>query len=86
MATGIISASGTLGQIIPPSIVLVLLGSVLNVSVGELFIGAVIPGFLLVFFYLVWIITVSIFRPKLAPAMPAEDLVKLTNQTKAKKY
>ena len=43
-ASGIISASGTLGQIIPPSIVLVLLGSVLNISVGDLFLAAVIPG------------------------------------------
>ena len=85
VATGIISASGTLGQIIPPSIVLVLLGSVLNVSVGELFIGAVIPGFILVFLYLVWIITISIFKPKLAPAMPAEDLDNFNKSNKSKK-
>jgi len=85
VATGIISASGTLGQIIPPSIVLVLLGSVLNISVGELFVGAVVPGFLLVFLYLVWIISVSIFRPKLAPAMPTEDLIKFKNSNKTKK-
>ena len=74
VATGIISASGTLGQIIPPSIVLVLLGSVLNISVGELFIGAVIPGFLLVFLYLTWLIIIAIVKPKLAPSMPKEDL------------
>lgn len=85
VATGIISASGTLGQIIPPSIVLVLLGSVLNVSVGELFVGAVIPGFILVFLYLVWIIIVSVFKPKLAPAMPVEDLEKFNNSNKGKK-
>lgn len=85
VATGIISASGTLGQIIPPSIVLVLLGSVLNVSVGELFMGAVIPGFILVFLYLVWIITISIVKPKLAPAMPKEDLAIFNKGNKTKK-
>lgn len=74
VATGIISASGTLGQIIPPSIVLVLLGSVLNISVGSLFIGAVIPGFILVFLYLLYIIYVALFKPEAAPGMPEKDL------------
>ena len=59
MATGTIAASGTLGQIIPPSVVLVLLGSILNVSVGDMLIGAVIP---------------AMFRPNEAPAMPLEEL------------
>ena len=54
LATGTISAAGTLGQIIPPSVVLVLLGSVLNVSVGDLFAAAFVPGFLLVGAYLVY--------------------------------
>jgi tripartite ATP-independent transporter DctM subunit len=85
VATGIISASGTLGQIIPPSIVLVLLGSVLNISVGELFIGAVVPGFILVLLYLLWLMLVAIFRPKLAPAMPKEDLKNFQNSNKTKK-
>lgn len=85
VATGIISASGTLGQIIPPSIVLVLLGSVLNISVGELFIGAVIPGFMLVFLYLIWLIIIAIFKPKLAPSMPKEDLLKFQNSNRTKK-
>ncbi|MCC7429268.1 TRAP transporter large permease subunit [bacterium] len=74
LATGTIAASGTLGQIIPPSIVLVLLGSILNVSIGEMFVGAVIPGFLLVLLYLLWIVTIALFRPELAPAMPKEEL------------
>lgn len=74
LAAGTISAAGTLGQIIPPSIVLVLLGSVMNVSVGDLFMGAVIPGFLLVFFFLVWIIIISIFKPKAAPPMPVDEI------------
>lgn len=74
VATGTIAASGTLGQIIPPSIVLVLLGSILNVSIGDMFMGAVIPGFVLVSLYLVWIVIVAIARPEFAPAMPREDL------------
>ncbi len=85
LATGIISASGTLGQIIPPSIVLVLLGSVLNISVGQLFIGAVIPGFILVGLYLIWIITLAIFKPKSSPAMPKEDLAEFVGKVKFKK-
>lgn len=73
-ATGIIMASGTLGQIIPPSIILVLLGSVMNVSVGDLFIAAVIPGMLLVLFYLLWIIFKSRMSPESMPAMPAGEV------------
>ena len=74
LSTGTISASGTLGQIIPPSIVLVLLGSILNVSIGDMFIGAVIPGFVLVFLYVVWIVIIALTRPESAPAMPMEEL------------
>ena len=74
LTTGTICAAGTLGQIIPPSIVLVLLGSVLNISIGDMFIGAVIPGLLLVVLYILWIILVATFRPKAAPAMPADEL------------
>jgi len=73
-ACGIISASGTLGQIIPPSIVLVLLGSVLNISVGDLFMAAVIPGFILVALYLGWIILTTFLNPQNLPAMPKEEL------------
>ncbi len=76
LATGTISASGTLGQIIPPSIVLVLLGSILNISVGDLFMGAVIPGTILVGLYFIWIIIKSIINPKAAPAMPREELAR----------
>jgi tripartite ATP-independent transporter DctM subunit len=74
LATGTIAASGTLGQIIPPSVVLVLLGSVMNVSVGDLFIGAVIPGLGLVVFYLIYVIGIAIVKPELAPAIPEEEL------------
>ena len=74
VATGTIAASGTLGQIIPPSVVLVLLGSILNVSVGDMFIGAVIPGAILVGMYLVWLAIVAVIKPDEAPAMPADEL------------
>ncbi len=76
LATGTIAASGTLGQIIPPSVVLVLLGSVLNISIGDLFIGAILPSVVLVGFYFGWIILVAIFRPAAAPAMPEEELAR----------
>ena len=74
LATGTICASGTLGQIIPPSIVLVLLGSILQIDIGSMFIGAVVPGLILVILYLVWIGAVAIFRPAAAPAMPPGEL------------
>jgi tripartite ATP-independent transporter DctM subunit len=76
LATGTIAAAGTLGQIIPPSIILVLLGSILNISVGDMFMGAVIPGFILVSLYLIWIMVISLLRPEAAPAMPRGELEK----------
>ncbi len=85
VSTGIISASGTLGQIIPPSIVLVLLGSVLNISVGNLFVAAIVPGFILVFLYLLWIVYNAVFKPLKVPAMPEEDLTKFVGTIKIKK-
>lgn len=77
-SAGIIAASGTLGQIIPPSIILVLLGSVLNVPVGTLFISAVVPGLLLVALYFFWILIVTILKPKTFPSMPKEELDKFS--------
>jgi len=74
LATGTIASSGTLGQIIPPSVVLVLLGSVLNVSVGDLFAAAILPGILLVGLYILYIILISWIRPHAAPSMPHEEL------------
>jgi len=84
-ASGIIMASGTLGQIIPPSIILVLLGSVLNVPVGDLFIAAIIPGSLLVLLFFLWIVTLTFIKPKSVPAMPALELEKFAGAGKAKK-
>jgi len=74
VATGTIAASGTLGQIIPPSIVLVLLGSILNVSVGDMFIGALIPGLLLVLCYLLYIVILGVARPGLMPSIPEKEV------------
>ena len=73
IATGVIAASGTLGQIIPPSVVLVLLGSVLNVSVGDLFLAAIIPGLGLVGMYLVYVLIISRIRPNHVPKISASE-------------
>ncbi len=74
LASGTIAASGTLGQIIPPSIVLIILGDVMSVSVGDLFKGAVLPGLLLVGLYMAYIAIFAFFNPKAAPAMVMEDV------------
>lgn len=74
LATGTIASSGTLGQIIPPSVVLVLLGSVLNVPVGDLFKAALIPGVLLVFCYIAYIGVRATLYPEEAPAIPVEEV------------
>ena len=72
LATGTIAAAGTLGQIIPPSIVLILLGDVIGVPVGRLFIGAVVPGMLLVVLFLIYISVYAWLRPEVAPTITAE--------------
>ena len=77
-ATGVITSSGTLGQIIPPSIILVILGDIINVPVGELFLGAVGPGLLLIFMYVTWVIFVALIKPELAPAIPAVERAEYT--------
>jgi len=85
LITGTVSASGTLGQIIPPSIVLVLIGDIVGVPVGDLFMGAVLPGMLLVGLYAVYIIIISFIRPKLAPPIPRAELAALTPRIMASK-
>ena len=85
LITGTVSASGTLGQIIPPSIVLVLIGDIVGVPVGDLFMGAVLPGMLLVGLYAVYIIIISFIRPKLAPPIPRAELAALTPRIMAGK-
>jgi tripartite ATP-independent transporter DctM subunit len=74
LACGTVAASGTLGQIIPPSIVLVLIGDIVGVSVGDLFIGAVLPGLLLVVIYVTYILVTGYLRPRSAPAIKKEDM------------
>jgi len=90
LATGTICASGTLGQIIPPSIILILLGDVLSsayqqaqldmgiwspetVSVGDLFAGALIPGVMLVVFYILYLLGVAWLKPEACPVPPKEE-------------
>lgn len=70
LTAGVIVASGTLGQIIPPSVVLVVLGDQLGVPVGDLFLGALIPGLMIAGMFALHIIIVSIFKPEAAPALP----------------
>ncbi len=74
IATGIIAASGTLGQVIPPSVVLIVLGDQLGVSVGDLFLGSLLPGLALAGMYLLYTVAIAIFQPKMLPALPPEML------------
>jgi tripartite ATP-independent transporter DctM subunit len=71
---GTICASGTLGQIIPPSIILILMGDIMGVSVGDLYIGAVVPGLVLVVLYIVYLVVISWWKPHLAPAINAAEI------------
>jgi len=70
LSAGVITATGTLGQIIPPSIVLVVLADQLGVSVGDLFIGALVPGILLAVLYAAYATGIAVFKPSAAPAIP----------------
>jgi TRAP-type mannitol/chloroaromatic compound transport system permease large subunit len=72
VASGVIAASGTLAQIIPPSLVLIILADQLGRSVGDLYKGAFIPGFVLTGLYVLYVLTVSFMRPKWVPALPPE--------------
>ena len=98
LSTGVIAASGTLGQIIPPSIVLVLLGDVLSsayqqaqlnqgiyspetVSVGDLFVGAIIPGLILVASYLLYVVITSFLNPGSMPSQAEQSAATKTNFT-----
>jgi len=73
LSTGAITAAGTLGQIIPPSIVLVLLGDIVGVSIGDLFLGAVMPGLLLVLLYLMYVTVRIRLFPAEAGTVPRQD-------------
>jgi tripartite ATP-independent transporter DctM subunit len=73
LACGTICASGTLGQIIPPSLILILLADITNQSVGTLFAAAMMPGLLLAGLYVLYILGLGILRPKMVPAVPPEE-------------
>ena len=73
LASGAIVASGTLGQLIPPSIVLVVLADQLGIPVGNLFIGSIIPGLMMASVFAIHVIIVSLIRPDVAPALPPEE-------------
>ncbi len=74
LSVGTIAASATLGILIPPSIMLVIMGDLLSISVGDLFLGAVFPGLVLSGLYILYIGILSYMRPNLAPLMPREEL------------
>lgn len=72
LATGVICASGTLGQIIPPSIILIILGDVMGIPVGDLFQAAVLPGVLLILMYIAYTAVLAWVKPDAAPPVPIE--------------
>ncbi len=72
IATGVIAASGTLAQIIPPSLVLIVLADQLGKSVGDLYKGAFIPGFVLTALYIGYVVVLGFFKPEAVPALPPE--------------
>jgi tripartite ATP-independent transporter DctM subunit len=73
IACGAICASGTLGQIIPPSLILILLADIMQLSVGTLFAAAVVPGMLLAAVYIVYLLVLGMLRPDSMPPIPIEE-------------
>ncbi|GAA0426420.1 TRAP transporter large permease subunit [Cocleimonas flava] len=73
LSAGTICAAGTLGQLIPPSIVLIILGDVLNIPVGDLFKAAIKPGLVLIGCYIAYIVIFCMIKPEAAPPIPVED-------------
>jgi len=73
LASGSIAASGTLGQLIPPSVILIILGDQMHLSVGDLFRAAVVPGFVLIALYLIYIAVISYVNKEIAPAIVLEE-------------
>jgi TRAP-type mannitol/chloroaromatic compound transport system permease large subunit len=72
IATGVVAASGTITQLIPPSLVLVVLADQLGVSVGDMYLGAIGPSILQVALFVIFIAGVSIFQPAKVPPLPPE--------------
>jgi len=73
VASGVVAASGTLGILIPPSIMLVLMADQVSAPVGDLFMGAMIPGVLLGVFYMIYILSLGVFKPEMVPARRAGE-------------
>ena len=74
MSCGVIAASGTLGILIPPSIMLIIMADLLSVSVGNVFMAALLPGLALAVLYLLYVVTISTVRPSVAPPLPPDLL------------
>ncbi|SEJ23354.1 MULTISPECIES: TRAP transporter large permease subunit [unclassified Variovorax] len=72
LSSGVIAASGTLAQIIPPSLVLIIMADQLGKSVGDMYKGAFLPGFMLMGLYVLYVVFLAIFRPAQVPALPPE--------------
>jgi TRAP-type mannitol/chloroaromatic compound transport system permease large subunit len=73
LAAGAITAGGTLGILIPPSVMLIVMGPVLGVSVADLYAAAIVPGFMLAGMYVIYVVVRSYFNPKLGPALPKAE-------------
>jgi len=86
LACGTICASGTLGQIIPPSLILILLSDILGKSVGTMFAAAVVPGFLLAGIYMLAFIVLAALRPDMAPAIDADERAAMSKLQLARKF
>ena len=72
LATGVIAASGTLSQIVPPSLVLIILADQLGRSIGDMYRGAMVPGLILTGMYIIYVVITSLIKPSYAPALPEE--------------
>ncbi|MBA4741821.1 MAG: TRAP transporter large permease subunit [Azoarcus sp.] len=80
LATGAICASGTLGQILPPSLILILLSDLMGESVGTLFAAAIMPGLMLAALYVIYILVVAWIWPNMAPPIPAAERAELSTK------
>ena len=80
LSTGVIAASGTLGILIPPSIMLIIMADLLSISVGTLFTSAIVPGLLLASLYLIFVILWASVKPDIAPKLPPELLYVPSNE------
>lgn len=85
VASGVICASGTLGQIIPPSLVLILLADIIGMSVGTLFAAALLPGLILSLLFALYVLALGYFAPDSVPSIPVEERAGISGRTLAGK-